>query len=272
MLVKHAATTVSAIVTLVASAFAATGAMGATSGAPAAPQVRVGASLPKIQCAGYGEQVTIQNVGTVPVPARTIVEWTLPKATVEGMGATSVVVDAQSGFYMFQQPLNAGQQIQINAPPPTGSQGGQPADPSALLLAIGGLRSCTIAYSTLSAMLAHVQSAHIAAVIPAAPTGLSATRSNPSTVLLTWTGGSLATHFDVFDVTTSSNPPSDYRSWHNAAVVAGNVFKASVSIPSATKPQANYYMVCATNAGSSIVKCSSPVTETLAPIVPMRGP
>jgi len=253
---------------LTASGALGTQALGATSPTqPNVPQpVPAQLPLPTLQCAGYGfNQVFIMNRDQRPVPAATVVLWQLPKSSAK-IGGTGVTFEAQSGYYKFQQPLEPGQGIGLNVPPPpAGGDYGPPPPPEVVALAIEFLRSCTISYATVAQMEAHAQHATVASIAPAAPTGLSVLRTDAANVTLSWTGGANAAQFAVYDVTGTSAPP-DYRSWQNPLTVANNVSKVTLSIPRATTPQNNYFMVCAKNNASTMVSCSQAVAEKSTPV------
>jgi len=228
--------------------------------------------LPKLTCAGFGEkEVIILNNDHVPVPAGAIVAWQLPAETHQ-IGGGAVYFPPASGFYVFQQPLGPGGQLALNPvlPAPTsGGPQGPPPPPETVALVMGFFRGCNISYSTRAAMMSQQMQAHsmssIVAANPATPTAVSVRRTDANTVVVTWVGGPATAHFSVFDLTTASSPPNDYHSWQNPANVASNVLKATISIPAATKPQTNYYIVCAANATSSVMNCSAPAVESIIP-------
>jgi hypothetical protein len=223
-------------------------------------------------------QVLIQNVGAAPVPTGTVSKWQLPQRVVQ-IQYKNYTQPAWSGIYTFQQPLNPQGTItafQGSAPAPIQSGGSlpDPADAGSLAMLFAALvpRACTIGVVSLAEQASQVGQFHVVSVIPGTPTGVSATRANVNTVFLTWAGGIATANFYVFDITTASNPPTDYHNWQNPVVVGGNILKATISIPGATKPQTNYYMVCAANTGSTIVRCSQPAVERLVPLAPQQGP
>lgn len=230
-----------------------------------------------LQCEEVNQQVWIKNVGAAPVPAGTVSKWQIPKRVVQEQGVNYTEV-ALSGIYKFSQPLNQQGTVALNigptpAPVPSNAPPPDPATQMAVALLLAGLmpRACTIGVATSSDLL-QARPFHVVAVNPGTPTGVSAGRAGADTVFLTWVGGVATAHFYVFDITTASNPPSDYHNWRNPVIVEGNVLKATVSISRATKPQTNYYMVCAANAGSTIVNCSQPLAESIVPLTPQQGP
>lgn len=225
--------------------------------------------LPKLTCAGFGlKEVIIIDNDRFPVPAGTIVEWQLPAET-HLVGGGDVYFPPASGFYEFQQPLIPGGQFALNAPlpaPASGGPGGPQPPPELVALVIELFRGCNISYSTRAAMMAQQMQVHsIVALMPATPTGVSVRRTDANTVRVAWNGGLATAHFSIYDLTTASSPPNSYHGWQNPVTVAGNVLTSTVSIPAATKPQTNYYMVCAANANASIVNCSAPAVESALP-------
>jgi hypothetical protein len=228
--------------------------------------------LPKLTCAGFGmSEVIIMDNDRFQVPAGTIVKWQLPTETHQAGGGT-VYFPPASGFYEFQQPLNPGGQFALNPPlpaPASGGPQGPPPPPELVALVAELFRGCNISYSTRAAMMAQQMQAHsapaIAALVPATPTGVSVRRTDANTVRVAWNGGLATAHFSIYELTTASTPPNNYHSWQNPVRVAGNVLTSTISLPAASKPQTNYYMVCAANTNASIVNCSAPAIESALP-------
>jgi hypothetical protein len=228
--------------------------------------------LPKLTCGGFGtKEVIIFDNDHFQVPAGTIVKWELPAETHQ-IGGGAVYFPPASGFYEFQQPLNPGGQLALNAPlpaPASGGPGGPQPPPELVALVIEFFRGCNISYSTRAAMLTQQMQVHsvpaVVALVPATPTAVTIRRTDANTVHVTWNGGLATAHFSIYDLTTASSPPTNYHSWQNPVTVAGNVLTSAISIPAATKPQINYYMVCATNANANIVNCSAPAVESALP-------
>ncbi len=223
-------------------------------------------------------QVWVTNVGTAPVPAGTVSKWQVPKRVVQIMGQ-NYTEDAMTDSYTFQLPLNPGGTVTAYlqptpAPAPSGGASLPPwiAYPQALwIIPAISPRGCAIT-TNLSAFAGQALPLNVVSVLPGTPTSVSATRANANTVFLTWASGIATANFYVFDITTASSPPTDYHNWQNPVIVGRNVLKATISIPGATKPQTNYYMVCAANTDSTIVRCSQPVVERFMPIAPQQEP
>lgn len=106
----------------------------------------------KVTCFGdAAEQVAISNVGSGPVPAGMVMRFEIPKGSVKPVGGTfaiqgPVALPAYDGSYVFQKPLNAGDQVMISvAPKPQPSAAGSPPPWVALgsLNILATVRPCT---------------------------------------------------------------------------------------------------------------------------------
>jgi hypothetical protein len=228
----------------------------------------------KLSCVGFANQnVVFVNSGPDAVPAGTVVQWQLPAVTKE-IGLSDVTFSASSGYYEFKQTLAANASLIIalpSAPPPTpaSNSGVQPL-PLTSVLVLGALRTCNVGLSSLAAMGSHVTQIRTVTMNSDAPVGLSVIRENNNSLSVTWAGGAKPAHFYVYSITSSTKPSNDYKNWPRRQVVDGNTYRAVMSIPPAPKSTANFFVVCAAKADSTIIQCSTPFVEvktlSLSPI------
>jgi hypothetical protein len=224
-----------------------------------------------MQCGEFNQSVWLKNAGDAPLPAATLIKWQVPQRVVPTSWG-NFTEGALGGVFKLPQVLNPGGTLDMIKVP--AAEGPSPNVDPATLAAVGGLiaalspRPCTARLATTADLASRRPPVRVFAANPGTPTGLSAARTGAGTVNLSWSGGAATAHFYVFETTTASSPPADYHSWHNSVIVAGNVLKATVSIPAATRPQSNFYMVCAANTGSTIVSCSPPTGEGV--VFPLR--
>ncbi len=240
-------------------------------GPMASPKVQMATAPSALQCGEINGNVWLRNAGDTPVPAGALVYWQVPQRVVPTSWGDFTEA-ALGGVFKLQQVLNPGATLDMIKVPP--AEGPSPNIDPASQAAVGGLiaalspRPCTVRLATMADLARQRQPIHVATANPGTPTAVSVARADPNTVNLAWTGGVATAHFYVFETTTASSPPADYHSWHNSAIVPGAVLKAAVSVPRATTPQSNYFMVCAANAGSTLVSCSQPIREN--GVLPVR--
>ncbi len=240
-------------------------------GPNASPKVQMAQAPSPLQCGEANQNGWLKNAGDAAVPAGTLLKWQVPQRVVPTSWG-DFTEGALGGVFKLPQVLNPGGTLDIIKVPPV--EGGSPnVDPSTLV-AVGGLiaalspRPCTVRLATMADLAAQRQPVRMVGANPGTPTGVSAARADANTVNLTWVGGIATANFLVLDVTTASYPPGDYRSWHKSATVPGSVLKATVSVPRATTPQSDYFMVCAANGASTVVTCSQPIREN--GVLPVR--
>jgi len=98
---------------------------------------------------------------------------------------------------------------------------------------------------------------------PAVPTGVSARRTGPQNVHVTWSSsGANTQRFYLFHVASPSTPPDDWRSggWQNDSIVGVAQRQADLPVDAVKLPLRNYYLVCpGNNAGD--YSCSAVAKE-----------
>ena len=110
-------------------------------------------------------------------------------------------------------------------------------------------------------------------IVPSVPTTGSARRTGPNSVHVVWTPvASNVRHIYLFHFTTSATPPADFAKggWFNDTIVDPPTVQANLSVPPATKPNHNYYLICVNykTGDPTAYSCSAVINESINMAVP----
>lgn len=132
------------------------------------------------------------------------------------------------------------------------------------LITLGAIAACRVSVlANANAMVSQPTHLNVSQTGPAVPTGVSAHRTGPENVHVTWSSsGANTKHFYVFHVASPGTPPDDWRSggWQNDSILGASQRQVDLPVTAVKPPLHNFYLVCPSN-NTGDYSCSAVVKE-----------